>query len=237
MWIKCKKGVWLVNHEKKTIISPPCGLKSCPSCSKKRKKVIVLRILSLMDKMQYSHKFWFLTITPHSKAIWARQSEKNLRDGWSKMRKRINRLLKGQIFWVMTREYTKGSGEFTDAPEFVHGHIIIGYPTTNDSILTEALKDIATACGMGWAVHVGTKQDKDLPIKSVREAWYIAKYAVKIDLEGRLQRTIAWSRNFPELGDSPQKAEGWEFLNQTDDSVKRYANLLRYDIKVLRDDD
>jgi hypothetical protein len=189
----------------------------------------------MMEKRKESHKFWFLTITPHSSAIWGQWSEKNLSKGWSKLRKRLNRRLRGQVFWVMVKEWSKGEGEFTDAPPFMHYHVIIGYHTANDPILTEELKDMSTACGMGWAVRVGSKELKDVHITSIKFAWYVAKYCMKHYEDYLMRRAISWSQNWDELGGDMPKSEGWEFLNMTDLGVGRYAKLLRYKITVMDD--
>jgi len=234
-YIKCEGGIWMVNHDKKIIISPPCGLKSCPKCAKRMKKIIVLRILQMMDDRKESHHFWFWTLTPHSSAIWGEWSEKNMSKAWAKLRKRINRRLKNQIFWVVTKEYTKGEGEFTDAPPFIHYHLIIGYHTSNKPILTEELKKMATQCGMGYMALVGTKETKDVHITSIKFAWYIAKYASKHYTAYRMRRAIIWSQNVRELGELPPKSDGWVFLNMSDIGVKRYSKLLKYKVTAMDD--
>lgn len=230
---KCERGVWLVNHEKKTIISPPCNLKSCEKCAKRKKKVIVLRIMQMMDDRQNTHKFWFWTLTPHGSAIWGEWSEKNMASGWSRLRKRLNRQLKNEIFWVMTKEYTTGSGRYTKAPPFMHYHVIIGYHTSNDPILTTELKRLCAECGIGYMARVGGKKSKDLPIKDVKYAWYVAKYATKNYTAYKMRRAIAWSRNVRELGDAPPKSDGWQFLNMTDRGIRIYANTMKYSVRAL----
>jgi len=236
-FVKCERGIWMVNHEKKLIISPPCNLKSCPKCSKRRKKIIVLRILDLSEKRKETHKFWFWTLTPHGSAIWNEWSEKNMSSGWSRLRKRLNRQLKGQIYWVVTKEYSKGEGRYTKAPPFIHYHIIIGYPTTNDPILTTELKRLCAECGMGYMARVGSKENKDTSITSVKFMWYVAKYATKDYSVYRMKRAIQWSQNFPQLGHEQPKSDGWQFLNMTDRGIRIYANTMKYSVKALDSDE
>lgn len=236
-FVKCERGIWLVNHEKKVIISPPCNLKSCPQCAKRKKKVIVLRIMALQEMRKDTHKFWFLTLTPHGSAIWNEWSEKNMTNGWSRLRKRLNRRLKGQVYWVLTKEYTTGDGRYTKAPPFMHYHIILAYPNTNDPILTTELKRLCRECGMGFMARVGGKESKDLPITSVKMLWYMAKYGAKYYAVYNMKRAISWSQNWDELGDAPQTSEGWQFLNMTDRGIRIYANMLHYSVKVLDEDE
>jgi len=171
LWKKCDKGIWLVNWDKQVIVSPPCGLKSCDECAKKRRKAIALRILKTVSDLGNHHDTWFYTITPNSGAIYDNATAKLMANGWSKLRKRLARRYGKNLYWVCVREMSKGAMEFTDAPPFVHMHIIVHIPCDYEPLLTQKLSEISIELGIGWKCLVGTKDNPDYPLRSSREAF------------------------------------------------------------------
>lgn len=249
-WIKCDKSIWLVNHELGMVISPPCGLKSCKRCAKRRRKLIVMRILSQMTMLEKTHVFYFYTITPNNKDIWAKDTRQTFQKGWERLRKRLNRRFNGELYWVLAKEMTKGSGEYTNAPPFVHGHVIIGVEQHTNFIFvgTDELSEMCKEVGLGWVCLVGHEDSKDLPMKGMREARYVAKYSTKMNLddygnvipEENIPRAIAWSRNWEQLPE-PELSEQnyWELLNITDESVHGFVEVTGYKnmVQWLEDED
>lgn len=225
---KCDKGIWLINHTTKTVYSPPCGLKSCPSCAKKMRREAVHRILKQIANTQQTHKWWFWTITPSQESIWSETSQRNLQRGWERLRHRLMRKWHGEIYWVLSKEYTKGTGEFKigdkEPPPFVHAHIIIGHAIGEDEIYTRELKDLCHKLGLGYMALVGVKGKRNKPIEGNKEANYMSKYLSKHDEEKRIARTNAWSRNFNMLrAETSATRSEWELLNIEDESVEEFC--------------
>lgn len=232
IWRKCERGIWLVNWEKSQIYSPPCGLKACPICSKRNRKMIALRILKQWARLEGTHEAWFYTITPTSASVYDGTTNRVMRAGWAKLRKRLNRRYPKLFYWVCVRELTKGAKEFTNAPPFVHMHIIVFLEKVAKPILTQELSEISTSLGIGWKCLVGNKERPDKPLLGNRECFYVAKYATKQlvkDESGDLSnlaipRAISWSQNFPKLEEN-RDSEGWERLLADDFSIEKVARF------------
>jgi len=225
---KCEKGIWLVNHSSGVVWSPPCGLKSCPECNKRMRREAVHRILKQMSETQHTHKWWFWTITPSPESIWNETSQKNLQRGWERLRKRLMRRWHGEVYWVLTKEYTKGKGEFAKGdrqpPPFVHAHIIIAHAIGEDEIYTRELKDLCHKLGLGYMALVGVKGKRNKPITGKKEAYYQAKYIGKDETENGLPRTNAWSRNFKLLrAETSATSTEWELLRVGDDGIEDFC--------------
>lgn len=238
-WIKCKKSIWLVNHDLGIVISPPCGLKECEKCAKRRRKLIIMRIMAQITALENTHVFYFYTITPNNADIWARRTKQTFQKGWELLRKRLNRRFRGEIFWVMCKEMSKGSGEYTNAPPFVHGHIIIGMEKKTNFVFvgTEELSEMCDEVGLGYICLVGHEDAKDLPIEGLREARYVGKYVSKVnrDEDGNIikddniPRAIAWSRNWLKINEEESEIDNaWEILNITDESVHGFIEITGY---------
>jgi len=240
MWKKCERGIWLVNWKKRQIYSPPCGLKACPDCSKRNRKKIALRILRQWSSLEKTHDAWFYTITPNSDAVRGGTSASVMRAGWSKLRKRLSRRYPKSFRWVCVREMTKGAKVYTDAPPFIHMHVIVFIPFDYEPILTERLSAISVQLGIGWKCLVGTKERPDMPLSGQREAYYVAKYATKqlvADEDGNISnmaipRAISWSQNFGQL-EEKRESEGWAVLHADDSSIERVAEYHDCSIKNL----
>lgn len=249
MWKKCEHGIWLVNHKLGIVASPPCGMKTCESCAKKRRKLIVMRIMAQITELQKTHDFWFYTVTPASADIWARNTRKSFQKGWELLRKRLNRRFRGKIYWVLAKEMSKGKKEFTNAPPFVHGHIIIGIDRYNNFIPvhTWELSQMCESVGLGYICMVGHEEAENVPMNGLREARYVGKYVTKTHIDGEngelieanIPRAIAWSRNWAELGEMIPKNDDsqWELLNLADVSVHGFIEITGYQNMVQWIDD
>lgn len=241
IWQKCERGIWLVNWDKGIIMSPPCGLKSCESCAKRKRKLTALRILKQASILDQTHDAWFYTITPTPHAIYEGYSQKLMADGWSKLRKRLSRRYPKPFHWVCVREMTKGKKEYTDAPPFLHMHIMVWVRYDYEPLLTAKLSDISTELGIGWRCLVGTKERPDLPLIGAREAYYMAKYAGKpteMDENGDLvseaiPRAISFSQTFVDSLEEKAVSEGWMILHADDSSVERVAEWHDCEVKNL----
>jgi len=135
---------------------------------------------------------------------------------------------------------TKGSKVYTDAPPFIHMHIILFVPFDYEPILTEKLSAISVQLGIGWKCLVGTKERPDMPLSGSREAYYVAKYATKQLVTSEdgsvanmaIPRAISWSQNFCTV-EEKQPSEGWSLLHADDSSIEKVAEYHDCSVKNL----
>lgn len=200
---KCKGGVWLqswddIRGATRIFYSPPCGLKSCPTCAKLKQLSHIARIAIVVRHHNDKH-WYFLTVTARAKYHKTKDIEgglKSLRHAWSIARKRINRRYKF-VTWVKVFERHK-SGMY-------HLHIIIGL---DGKMSQRWIKQALFEGGAGYQVKL-------LPVDTDGHAIrYVAKYATKADVP---IRAVEYSRNFPKLAENaPLNPKQWYYLGNID---------------------
>lgn len=231
--IACAGGVWFSQISRETakhiFYSPLCKRKSCPTCAKIRKLQIAIRIRHSIATVPDT-QWYFCTVTLDG--IWhgggnTKRVRQVMQQGWSKLRKRMNRRWKG-ILWVKVLELHED-----DTP---HLHFIIGISSHyKRHIRTKWLKDNAKTCGLGFIALVGTKEKKDVPMDADEEynkSWYVAKYVAKGETIGI--RAIAWSENFPPLPPFEGDDMGyWDYEGRSPD-FERLAGFIEIEYKTER---
>lgn len=219
---QCDNGIWLkadtdIMGASQVWYSPPCKLKSCEECSKKRRVSIVVRIMSCVHNNPDMY-WYFVTFTSRPKVhktMTSEQSKKVLQSAWSRLRKRLNRRFK-QLFWVKVWERHK-SGIF-------HLHAIIG---TNIPMSQRYIKENAFETGMGYQI-------KRIPLEGNNHVWYVAKYSTKTNVSGR---AIDWSQNFPKIdAPTPESPLEWQYMGKVDiHAIMDYLYRLGIELTVLND--
>lgn len=204
------------------LLRPACKMWNCEPCAARNGKRWIARIINGVNHI--GGEWRMFTLTAHEK--WRKKSSvKNLRQGWSKLRKRMARHKytgKKELFFVRVYE------QHEDGSFHMHGLV-------NLKIGIRWLKDNARQCGLGYQAEIHTVDNAG------QVAGYISKYMVKnadlaragVEWEKGLRR-VEVSRNFPKLPALQSEIDINWFLTQTRDGQLRYAQtyyIRGYEIK------
>jgi len=155
--------VYKTDHQNKKAVFAKgrCKKWDCPECAVDNTRKWIARIIDGVNRLG-AKEWYFATITAHKK--WRKSySLRNLRQNWTKLRKRLARATKKrgeELYYVRVWEKHK-DGSY-------HMHLI-----TNAPVTTRWLKDNAAQCGLGYQAKI------DKAVNAGQCAGYIAKYMLK----------------------------------------------------------
>ena len=215
------------SHEKTRkalLLRPRCKQWNCPSCAAWKAKLWIARIINGMNRAETAD--WrMLTITARGNRRKG-LSLRDLREAWSKIRKRLARHKNAKKLFMFCRVFEQHKdGSW-------HMHVLVSF-----AVSRRWLKDASFACGGGFICHVTTAIGN-----AGLAAGYIAKYTLKNAATAR--SGVEWpkgahridvSENWPKLADLRDSEIAW-ILNQTRDGQLRTAQRFferGFDIKDL----
>lgn len=208
-------------------VQPDCGMWSCESCGAKNARRWIARVIDGCNNLPPDN-WYFATITAHRKMRGAEASLKNIKHGWSILRKRWARRV-DELYYVRVWEAHK-DGSF-------HMHAITNYDSANVRI-----KDDCAKAGLGYEAR------NDEAKNAGEVAGYMAKYMLK-SIPRATQypkgaRRIEVSRNWVKFYD--KDSDGWRYCGSAGEAIHKvqyfekigYKNEGAGKIKVeLRRDD
>lgn len=202
----------LDNEGKKAIvIRSACKLWSCEACGSRKAKKWIAKVINGINKM--GGQWYFCTLTARRDRRTPEKSLKDLRAGWFKLRKRIERKF-GKFLYVRIIEQHKDG--------CYHFHLIMNAPIPTKLIpatdkkkehyYCKYLKDTSVACGLGFMADYQ-------PLRSAGgAAYYVAKYLTKSigkNSQGWAKNVhrIRTSNNWTPLPDLTEESEvEWDYM-------------------------
>lgn len=200
------------NKRKKAIvIRSACKLWSCEPCGARKARKWIAKVVNGVNTI--GGQWYFATLTARRDRRTPEQSLKDLRAGWFKLRKRIERKF-GKFEYVRIIEQHKDG--------CYHFHLIMNAPiptklisataTKDEHYYCKYLKDISVACGLGFMADYQ-------PLRSTAgAAYYVAKYLTKSIGENsqgwaKNVHRIRTSNNWTPLPDLTEENEvEWEYM-------------------------
>lgn len=200
------------NKRKKAIaLRSACKLWSCQPCGARKAKQWIAKVVNGVNKI--GGKWYFCTLTARADRRTAERSLSDLRAGFFKLRKRIERKF-GKFEYVRIYHRHKDGA--------YHMHLIMNAPiptklipasdTKPEHHYCKYLKNISVACGLGFMADYQ-------PLRSTAgAAYYVAKYltgSIGAYAEGWAKNVhrIRTSNNWPVLPDLKEETEiDWEYM-------------------------
>jgi len=182
----CQNGVWLRARDDKNntviFINPPCGLKSCPHCSKTLRNKHFARVLIAM---QLYPDYTWMFVTTTGRKWWRKVNDKKgitrglIAHVWSKFRKRMARASPDGILWMRVYEQHK-SGVW-------HTHAIIGCKSEwwNESGIGEhvTIAKKAKRKQKSWKIVTTKRYKTDRRTRAIRRHWFACGGGEQINMQ------------------------------------------------------